>query len=313
VRLHWLALVAACGASPPPAPAPIDLRPPASPAPTIDPHAALSARARADAALHEGVPLDYERPFKTAPVDRSATAKLFADACSLGDKHACIVDAQLVTAADRFHTVEANCRAGDLLSCRVLPLDEHSPRYPDLPGAMSRRVECHKPELAAPCEVDALHKECAAGFPVACDELNSAVPELPMTAAEVMSWARLSARGCKGGIASECVNVTQYGSDGDQLEVAQRLCELQPAECISLAWLDKKRNDVTGERDSFERACEYGPEHVAICAGLASSYLDGTFQEPVPGRGQALIDWACPKLVKGDRARFPACTRVTGG
>lgn len=285
---------------------------PLSSAPQTDPHAALVARARADAALREGVPLDYERPFNAKAIDRSATAKLFRDACGLGDKHACIVEAQLVTGDERFHTVEANCRAGDLLSCRVLPKDEHAPRFPDVPGAMSRRVECHKPELAAPCEAAELHKECVAGFPEACAELNNADPEQSMTAAEVASWSTLSARGCKGGIASECVNVTQYGSDGDQLDVAQRLCELQPAECFSLADLDKKRNDVTGERDSYERACEYGPEHLAICAGLASSYLDGTYQEPVPGRGKALIDWVCPKLVKGDRARFPACARVNG-
>ena len=211
MRLYALVVVAACGGSPPPQVQRHVPPPPPSAAPQTDPHAVLEARARADAALQQGVPLDYERPFNGKAIDRSATAKLFRDACGLGDKHACIVEAQLVTGDDRFHTVEANCRAGDLLSCRVLPKDEHAPRFPDAPGSMSRRVECHKPELAAPCEAAALHKECDAGFPEACAELNNADPAQPMTAAEVSSWSTLSARGCKGGIASECVNVTQYG------------------------------------------------------------------------------------------------------
>ena len=76
---------------------------------------------------------------------------------------------------------------------------------------------------------------------------------------------------------------------------------------MSLAGIDKKRNELIGARDSEERACQYAADSKWICAGLASSYLDGTYQEPVPGRGKALSDWACPKLAKGDRARFPAC------
>ena len=57
---------------------------------------------------------------------------------------------------------------------------------------------------------------------------------------------------------------------------------------------------VTGERDSYERSVPVWPrEHLAICAGLASSYLDGTYQEPVPGRGQALIDWVVPEDGEG--------------
>ena len=63
--------------------------------------------------------------------------------------------------------------------------------------------------------------------------------------------------------------------------------------------------DAATERDSFERACQYGGSKVlGLCAGLAASYLDGELVEPVPGRGHALFEFACGKLVN-----HPACKR----
>lgn len=308
MRVSWVVFLVACGGASPTRPAPAPL-----PAPnkTIDPHAAVVARARADAHLHQGVPLDYARPFAEKALDRSATAQLFGDACKLGDKHACIVESQLTTGSDRFHSVEANCVEGDQSSCQALPLDESVPRFPKAAGSMSRRVECQKPTLAAPCDVAALHAECAAGFPVACDELQHAEPEQPMSAAEMTSWPRLSFHGCQDGVASDCLNAYQYGTASDQLDVAQRACELRPEECYRLAGIQADHKE-TGARDSFERSCQYGgADGLRICLALGASYLDGTYQEPVPGRGQALIDWVCPKLAKGDRERLPACHRAT--
>ncbi|MEO6772474.1 MAG: hypothetical protein ABI467_05555 [Kofleriaceae bacterium] len=307
MRCSWLIALAACGGPAPPQPRPIDPSPQPAAAPA-DPHAVLFARVRADEALHQGVALDYERPFKTKPVDRSATARLFGDACRLGDKRACLIEAELATGADRFQTIEASCAAGDLLSCRALPLDEHEPRFPSAPGAMSRRVECQQPHLGASCEVAALHRECGAGFPVACYELNVANPDQPMSAAEITSWPKLSERGCLDGIASECLNLSGYGSDRDQFEVAQRLCNLRPGECVELAEIEVKRHDLTAARDSFERTCQYGDHLFELCAALGTEYLAGTYPEPVPGRARALLDWACPKLHKGNRDRFPACS-----
>src|SRR5690242_12550711 len=164
MRLAWLVVVASCGGSPPPpTPAP---RPVASKhAPPIDPHARIVARERADAALQELAPLDYERPFKVKTWDRTATAKLFGDACQLGDKKACIIAAQLVpldASGESYRVVEANCLAGDLMSCRSLPLDDHAPRFPKAAGAMSRRVECQYPHVRAPCDPQALRAECIA-------------------------------------------------------------------------------------------------------------------------------------------------------
>lgn len=64
---------------------------------------------------------------------------------------------------------------------------------------------------------------------------------------------------------------------------------------------------MVGARDSYERTCQYGVDVLQICVALAAGYLDNTYQEPVPGRARALLDWACPKLHRGNRDRYPAC------
>lgn len=301
MRLALFALLAACGAtgSPPHGP-PAAPRADARPAKPRDPHAAVAIRAEADQALHEPAPLDYERPFTVKAWDRGATTTLFVEACSLGDKHACIVAAQLATgktAAASYRTVAANCRAGDTYSCRALPPDEHEQRFPDLPGAMSRRSACRAARTPAPCDVDALRRECLAGFPAACIEITSAVPEQPDAEDLLASMFPIALRGCRAGIASECQSATGHGTPGDRLDDAQRLCDLSPMDCIDLALERKYRDDAVGYRDNFERACQYGGENrVGICEQLAAAYVDGTLEEPVPGRGQALLDWACPRI-----------------
>jgi hypothetical protein len=318
MQAPWLLVVAACGGSaPPPALAP----PPAVPTPAapIDPHARIVARARADAALHELAPLDYEQPFKHKPWDRTATSKLFGDACQLGDKHACIVEAQLVPLDDRgesYHTVEANCLAGDLMSCRALPLDDHAPRFPEAPGAMSRRVECQDLHLPAPCDPQALRAECSAGFPAACGDIGFSFPPPPDADELKDRWPQLSMEVCRGGIASGCENVGGLRSDSVRFEMAQRLCELRPDDCGGLGLVYESRKDRTQARDSFERECQYGGhQRAGTCARLAGAYLDGTLEEPVPGRAQALLDWACPQLAAELHSYLlrmhPACSHAS--
>jgi hypothetical protein len=319
MRLVWLTVVAGCGGSAPPpaasAPRPVAL----NPAPPIDPHARIVARVHADAALQELAPLDYERPFKAKPWDRGATAKLFGDACQLGDKHACIIAAQLVPldeSGESYRVVEANCLAGDLMSCRALPLDDHAPRFRKAPGEMSRRVECQYPHVRAPCDPQALRAECIAGFPAACADIGFVVPPVPDADELQDRWPILSMDGCRAGIASECENVDSFRSDSIRFEMSQRLCELRPDDCAGLGFVYKSRNDPTHARDSFERECQYGGAHQsASCAQLAGAYLDGTLEEPVPGRAQALLDWACPQLAATMHSYLlrlqPACSHAS--
>jgi hypothetical protein len=299
MRRAWLLVLAACGASPAPARAPRPARP-APPPP--DPHAAIELRARAEEALKKGAPLDYQRPFQTPPWDRTATAALFRDACQAGDKHACIIEAELGAGFER---VLANCRAGDLMSCRALPPDEQAPRFPDVPGATSRSVACQKSPLVPPCDAEAVRRECEAGFAAACGELNNLDVLRSEDGRLLQRYPQMLLRGCQAGIASECEMVAQYGTDREQLENSQLLCELQPGDCSALAYIAHAHGDATTERDSFERACQYGGSKVlGLCAGLGASYLDGELVEPVPGRGHALFEFACAKLVNE-----PACKR----
>lgn len=311
MRVAWLVLLAACSGAPPSTTTSATSAKVPKPATPPDPHAAIPVRERADQALHEDAPLDYERPLKVKLWDRSATAKLFANACELGDKHACIVAAHLAPSDASYRAVAKNCAAGDTYSCRALPLDEQDQRFPNAPGAMSRRVACQKPQLPAPCDLDALRHECLDGFPAACSEIGSAMPAPPDGDDLLARWPQLSLRGCRAGIASECQGATSFGTDSDRLDSAQRLCDLAPENCADLALVYKERNDTAGERDSFERACQYGGESRAgICGQLATAYVDGKLEEPVPGRAQALLDWACPRIA----AKFHDATlRVAPG
>jgi hypothetical protein len=313
MRIACLALIAACGGERAPATTP---QVPVHEATPADPHAAVALRARADHALREDAPLDYERPFTAKASDRTATARLFGDACRAGDKHACIVEAQLRPLDARgqsYQVVAAACRAGDVMSCRALPLDDDTPRFADLPGAMSRRAECQKFDLPAPCSADALRAECTAGYPAACAELGA---QSSPSAADDELFARfpqLSKSGCLAGIASECEKATQRGSTSEQLDIAQRLCDLRRDRCGMLAIAYRLTNDAAHEREALERSCEYG-ERWFDCIELGGGYLDSRFEEPVAGRGQALVDWACPKFAahagEAGMRRAPACQRA---
>lgn len=307
-----IVVVAACSApprvQPPRAPPPV---PDVQPAPP-DLRARNAARQRADDALRTDLALEYQRPFKPyVPPDRSATAALFASACKDGDTHACIVEAQLrpldVTGT-AYQTVLANCMAGDTMSCRALPPDDAVARFPGARGAASRTERCQHER--ASCDVQDLRRECEEGFPAACLHLNGKLTDdVPEGHDALDRFIVLTRDGCRHDIASECE--ISDGDEANRIEMAQRACNLRPETCANLADHEERHGDKAAARLHRERACQYGKDYLGVCIELAEKYLSGELDEPVPGRAQALLDWACPKLIKlhgpSVLERSPAC------
>ena len=259
-----------------------------------------------EAALRDDAPIDYERPFIAKPYDRATTRRRYAEACEHGMPEACIVTAQLAPkdkTGSSFHAVETNCLSGDAMSCRALPEDEDAPRFPRAPGAMSRSAACQSRGLPSPCSPALLRRECLDGFPMAC--LRGRDLEKP---GEDFwdRWHRLSLSVCRAGSARDCDPATKV----EPVEAARRLCDLRRDRCDRLADAYAETRDRDGQRHALELACEYGNKE--SCVELATAYLDHTLDEPMSGRGQALLVWACQALARDSLVeRYPACGRVT--
>lgn len=299
-RLSLLIAVAACGGSAGKSAAPISGSAPTS----------AIGSGQANRALHEDAPLDYERPLKQKPWDRSATTRLFHDNCRAGDKEACIVEAELVPRDARgpvLAFIETNCRVGHAMSCRALPRDTHELLYPDLPGAMSRRPECWRSTLPAPCDVAMLRKECTDGFPGACIVMAAIEPPLPDADALSARGDALSLEGCRAGIASDCS--VAGGSEADVQTSAERSCELHRENCMDLAIVFERRKDSLHEREAKERACQYTTGWWE-CIALGNDYLDHKLEEPIAGRGQALLDYGCRKAAAANEMDESLCKRA---
>jgi hypothetical protein len=290
-QLTLILTVTACGGTP-------TLTPPISAsAPT-----SVVSLEEANRLLHDDAPIDYERPIKQKPWDRSAAAQLFHDNCQAGDKAACIVEAEILPVearASALTAIETNCRAGHLMSCRALPSDAHKLLYPDLPGAMSRRPECHRLGQPAPCDVGMLRNECMEGFSIACIIAAAVEPPLPDSDALSARGDVLSVEGCRAGIAINCV--VAAGSDEDVLKSAERSCDLHREYCVDVAVFYEQRNDPLRVREAKERACEYSSGWWE-CISLGNDYLDHKLEEPIHGRGQALLDYGCRKAVAQSHA-----------
>lgn len=292
------ALLAACGGRA--ATAPTSTPPPSSPTTTKLPGNAAPAaatRASAERALQTDLPLAYEHPFDGKQTDRSETIKLFQVRCADGDEQGCIVESELMNVhapARVSPAVEKNCRAGHMLSCRALPFDFGPARYPDLPGATSRSDACSR-GVSASCDSEKLQRECKDGFARACLTLGLADTSAGGDALIAQSW-KFSIEGCRAGIADDCEYAKDPRNKAYQQEAAERLCDLRPSDCASLADRYTDMHETTKARDALERACQYGS--VENCLDLGAHYLAGTMAEPVVGRGQALVDWACPKLLE---------------
>jgi hypothetical protein len=281
-------VVAACGAT--------------SPHPPPGNHVAGGGdpRRQADEELRREEPLDLARPFRAPPVDHDRAIAGYLDACHAGDKPACWI-AMTVAGPGAWHdavaAVRRNCQTGDLMSCRALPEDDRGTPSSDLPGAAGRAGICDDDTA---CDRAALRRECDAGFAVSCVALGMSHPTEPDRDGLTTRAAGLAVAGCDASVVAECRLLLTLGSDAQTDAARDRLCTLTDNDCRADDPLDA------------ERDCQYGAASAYTCVELGAKYLRHTFPEPVPGRGQALVDWGCPQLAKlvgheKVEVRVPAC------
>ncbi|MEO6772473.1 MAG: hypothetical protein ABI467_05550 [Kofleriaceae bacterium] len=239
------------------------------------------------------MPVDYARPLDGKPFARPDVAALYLQACRTGDRPACWIAMELAGHDEEIRKlVEASCVAGDLLSCRALP-DAGSERAP---GAIARREECQSGAGQGSCSVEGLRAECLQGFPHACLALAEMSPSPPDGDALKVQAAELAAVGCAARIMDECEIARMIGPDDQRLTARQTACSFQGT-CYGLAQAALRAGDRTAARDLLERSCQYGNDLMA-CSDLGVAYLSGKLEEPVPGRGKALAEWACAKIQK---------------
>lgn len=259
--------------------------------PLVVRHAATEGDAftRANLVLRNDAPLDYTLPFARRPSRREALA-LFREACELHDTRACIIAAGLDRGPTAYDRVYQNCLAGDEWSCRALPHDpEH--RYTRAPGNLGRTLRGRDDEYAS------LDAECHQGFFFSCTASSLSVPIPDLEARQAFQDA-LARDSCRQGIASACLAWGSTLPIAVQHEMAERSCELDRATC--------NQSPTRSERDGLEIACQYGGEPMfEACLDLSLRYLGGQLHEPVPGRGRALHDWVCKKLLAiGPEVRY---------
>jgi hypothetical protein len=124
----------------------------------------------------------------------------------------------------------------------------------------------------------------------------------------------LSEAGCSAWILDECNTYTEDPAK-------QRLQETRPCDltgsCNTIGRRAKDAGQALAARDAYERGCQYDLSDSHRCYGIGTEYLDHRWPEPVPGRGQALIDWECmtweKTLDKGESIvdMLPECKRMT--
>ncbi|MEO7732674.1 MAG: hypothetical protein ABIY55_17020 [Kofleriaceae bacterium] len=262
----------------------------------------LELVAQAERALSTRWPLDYRRPFVIQPEDETA-ANLYLEACREGDKPSCWIAATMDGSGIGRATprVLENCRAGDVMSCRALPshLD-----FGDAPGREGRSERCWGvPEKT--CDLSALRRECEAGFAFSCWWMFQAPPPDKGLAAHALPLARA---GCRASIENECRMLWSSGDAGaaDQKLSDDHLCPLRIGECSAALTRYLKLGDFGRARDVAEQLCQYGGDQSHYnCLTLGEYYVSGTLPEPVHGRGEALISWACTK--ESFRELAPTC------
>jgi hypothetical protein len=252
--------------------------------------------ARAERALAESQKPDLRRPFLA--YDPGRVRDLYIDACRNGDGGSCSI---AITVAKRsipdslLALVYERCRAHDLMSCRALPWDRTYP-HDRAPGSVGRSAACR--EGAVTCDREQLRRECAQGLPLSCSALVDLDPGLPAGEWADERGKALAREGCRTGIGAECrVLLSDRAAGGF---AATRLCELAREQCVA--------SEHPSPQEAFERACQYGDESAWACAELGLRYLRGEFPEPVKGRGQALLDWACtaPDLRRVTECNVPS-------
>jgi TPR repeat protein len=313
-RGSLLLFVIACGSPQPPA---TDVPHNAPPQPTAAELVARAARANA-----EHLPLDDARPFERTPVADSPAVGLYLDACRLGDRPACWLSMYLLEQDVRIRSlaahapgkvsprwpevtklVEANCVAGHHASCLVLPSerDAHGLTFPAAPGAAGRSAVCEDAEKPG-CQVVLLRRECDQGFAGSCSALSVLLAQQAMTSSSAALFTEsdaamrkaeeLRAAGCWMRAGDEC--------PPSPIAAAQLACDFG-TRCSGLAKLYLEQGDKPRARDAAERGCQYFADS---CAELGVMYLDGVLEEPVPGRGQRMVDFICDSLRRDQPKAF---------
>jgi hypothetical protein len=234
---------------------------------------------RADEIHRELMRLDYERPFSSTRRDdlvRRARA-LYMEACRSGVESAC-----WKAGGEGYEMVEANCRNGHQMSCRAT-----FSRDPGLPGAAARVDAC----IFGKCDIEALRVECSKGFTQSCDRLYL-IERSPALRERVRE---LSIDGCRQWVTSECNSLQFVVNDDSLLEVAELSCMTESVTCLVVAERYLKLGNKARSRDLFERACQLYTMG-APCLVLGLKYVSKELPEPVPGRGQRLIDFECARI-----------------
>jgi len=245
---------------------------------------------RAERALSDSLASDLRRPTLAPPYDPSGVRARFTEACRGGDAPSCW-KAISIDGGDSaaLELARQNCLAHDLMSCRGLPAFTAD----DAPGAAGRSRACQDSAIFGTCDPRALRRECAAGFAVSCQWLAAYAPRVADWDAIKARIAPLARAGCKAGIAAECRALVLEDSDDDTLLALRQLCTLARDRCAVLGRRYLRTAERARARNAFERACQYEAKPEASCLELGMAYLSGQLSEPVTGRGQALIDWAC--------------------
>ena len=311
--LATFCLAGGCRSAPEAPPAPPNHRPP-----VIDIAALLASAERANASH---LVLDYKRPFERADVGDSPAVALYLDACRAGHKEACWLAMQIArqdaVVRDRLvrdptqapaiwreaaKLVEANCLAGHHTSCLALPpsYDAFGMTFATAPGAAGRSRGCREYDAEKPaCSESAVRSECEAGFASSCRSLAAVLLMqnlqtykpglLEASTAASERTIELGINSCREQIVDHCIDAAHGPRADVHFEAAKTSCELDRA-CYRLAELYLERGDTLRARDAAERGCQFFWNR---CAELGVSYLDGKFPEPVPGRGQQLVNFVC--------------------
>jgi hypothetical protein len=266
---------------------------------------ALEARVRdAERALDTSFALDYNRPFE--PRAEPPAEAMLLEACREGAARACWLALGVSVAGterwrEALRLVAEHCRAGHGMSCRALPLDHeygNEETFADLPGAAGRTAPCHRRPAATDCQLDALRAECRAGFAASCLALARTPGEVDRAELAIQAAAH-ALEGCREGIVRDCQSYV-YARTGDadaNLTAYEHICRLSGRDCTWLAQELLQRGDRGAAREHYEQSCQYGVEQLPLtCLELARDYLAGRLDEPVAGRGQALLGWACGEI-----------------
>jgi hypothetical protein len=252
---------------------------------------------RAENALAESLKLDFRRPFLSPPYNPSELRDLYFAACVNGDRRSCWIAETIAGAsapAALHELIRNNCLAGDLMSCRGLPVTREGSDLDGTPGEKGRSRECMD-SYGEGCDPQDLRRECEAGFAQSCYRLMLLFPSPEWQALRTRT-ALLARDGCKAGIGNECSVLGRVPdiSEEDHQLVAEQLCTYV-RRCVFLFRRHERDGDRVKAAAIYERACQYEDEPWWSCLWLAEKYLAGEFPEPVPGRGQALVEWVCSR------------------